>query len=203
MSDGRNRPRPGRRLPSVRSDVEAWALVVENERLVWWAINKWFRSIPECDRDDAYGFGIEGLFRAAQLWRPERGKFSTHATNWIRQRIERGMLDGNSRRAADRGDALPDRPLSLDVEYGNGDGDDVTLGHYIEAPDRPDLEAEWNATLADVARGCTPRERALLDDIARGEFAPLREFGERFGVSGEQIRKDRRLLKRRIAERVA
>lgn len=203
MSDGRNRPRPGRRLPSVRSDVEAWALVVENERLVWWAINRWFRSIPECDRADAYGYGIEGLFRAAQLWEPHRGRFSTYSTAWIRQKIERGMLDLNERRAVDRGDDPPDWPLSLDVEYCNGDGEPITLGAYLRARDRPDLEAEWNATLADVARGCTDRERALLDDIARGEFAPLREMGERFGVSGEQIRKDRRLLKRRIAERVA
>ena len=202
MSD-RSAPRPERRLPSVRSDVEAWGLVVENDRLVWWAIGRWFRSLTETERDDAYGYGIEGLFRAAQLWEPRRGRFSTYATAWIRQKIERGMMGLNERRAADRGDALPDRPLSLDVEYGNGDGEPITLGAYLRARDRPDVEAEWNATLADVARGCTPRERALLDDIARGEFAPLREFGERFGVSGEQIRKDRRLLKRRIAERVA
>ncbi len=197
-------PRPERRLPSVRTDTEAWDLVLEHERLVWWAINKWFRLLPEHERDDAYSCGIEGLFRAAQLWQPERGRFSTYAANWIRQKIERGMMDGNDRRAVDRNEDTPPPPLSLDVPYGNGDGDTITLGEYLAATDRPDLTAEWAEAVARVAERCRDdRDRLILADLAVGAGYPLRDLAEQAGVSGEMVRRDRRLLKRLLVDAVS
>lgn len=43
--------------------------------------------------EDRISFGILGLMRATQTFDPDRGRFSTYATWWIRQTVSRGVDD--------------------------------------------------------------------------------------------------------------
>jgi RNA polymerase sigma factor (sigma-70 family) len=83
--------------PSLPDDSEAAqafdALVVHNIRLVW-SIAKSYFGQPTFDDEDIVGYGNVGLIRAVQKFSPDRGfKFSTYATWWIRQSINRGLAD--------------------------------------------------------------------------------------------------------------
>lgn len=80
---------------AARSRVEAInRLVVENRGLIWKVLHTWpslWRG--RLDEDDAMQDGYLGLLRAAETYDPEKGKFSTHAIWWIRQRIRRGARE--------------------------------------------------------------------------------------------------------------
>jgi len=183
----------------VRTDEEAWALVAENLPLVVWIINRWCKSYSRgADFDDAYGCGTLGLFRAAQLWEPQRGKFSTYAVAWVRQSIECGMIEANQRRARDTGRDAPETTLSLDQTYGNDGDQSITLASYLEAPDQPDTDAEWVAAVASVAaRLHTDRDRAILAQLALGERSDIR-IAKQFGISREMVRRDDARIRRML-----
>ena len=64
-------------------------LVLHNVRLVYSIARRW--SAGETPLDDLIQFGMLGLIRAAQKFDGEKGfKFSTYATWWITQAIDRG-----------------------------------------------------------------------------------------------------------------
>jgi RNA polymerase primary sigma factor len=64
------------------------AMVAHNDGLVW-SICKNNRSF-EMDDDDLYQNGVIGLMRAIEKFDASRGtKFSTYATNWIKQALQR------------------------------------------------------------------------------------------------------------------
>jgi RNA polymerase sigma factor (sigma-70 family) len=69
-------------------------LVLSNIRLVY-ACSKAFLATPSMSPDDLVQEGILGLFRAVDGYDPERGyRFSTYATWWINQAIQRALTDG-------------------------------------------------------------------------------------------------------------
>jgi RNA polymerase sigma factor (sigma-70 family) len=175
-----------KRLPSVRTDVEAWQLVADNTAFVWWVINRWFKHLPLGEREDAYGFGIEGMFRAAQLWEPERGTFSTYATAWIRQRIERGLSDANDYRADRSGDNTYQAPISLEALTPDG------IGYDAPAGDRPDLDAEWIAAIGRVADQCDEIDRKILAALTIGGSLRSTDLAAEYGVVPETIRRHQR-----------
>jgi len=173
-----------KRLPSVRSDADAWQLVADNTAFVWWVMNRWFTRLGFDQRDDAYGYGIEGMFRAAQLWEPERGTFSTYAAAWIRQRIERGMADMNEERAKSRGvEDTYKAPISLEALTADG------LDYDPPATDRPDIDAEWIAAISRVADQCDDIERKILATITVGGRVSAADLAAEHNVVPETIRK--------------
>jgi len=67
-------------------------LVLRNVRLVQ-NVAKRYR-VNGADPEDVFMYGVLGLFRAAELFDPEKGlRFSTYATLWIRQAINGAMGD--------------------------------------------------------------------------------------------------------------
>jgi RNA polymerase primary sigma factor len=68
-------------------------LVVRNVRLVQ-NVARRYRLRAGTDSEDLFMYGVLGLFRAAELFDPERGvRFSTYATVWVRQAINAALSD--------------------------------------------------------------------------------------------------------------
>lgn len=68
------------------------AFVLHNLRLAWNIANKVERELLEVE--DLMQVGYFGLKRAVEKFDASRGlKFSTYATNWVRQQIERAVAD--------------------------------------------------------------------------------------------------------------
>ena len=66
-----------------------------NIRLVYyWVARSWTgRDTGGLDVEDLAGAGIEGLIHAIWMWDYRRGlKFSTYASNWIRQSLDRAVI---------------------------------------------------------------------------------------------------------------
>lgn len=79
-----------RRQPSLRSIEERNALVERNRWLVIWVAHKMERNARgQPSSDDDIQAGMLGLIRAAELWDPARGTFSTYAVPVIRRAIYR------------------------------------------------------------------------------------------------------------------
>lgn len=185
-----------KRLPSVRTDAEAWAIVTENTRLVWWLINRRYRTLDEHEREDAYSFGVLGLFRAAQLWDPAKGTLGTYAPSWIHQAIQRGFENTEERRAKSRGEDPPRRPISLDQPL---PGTDMQLADVLADEEQFESDVEWQAVLNAVRSQCSDAiDHALLDHIERGDerFAVgvATAHGRSHGTAAHRMRRLRHLL---------
>ncbi len=72
-------------------------LIVANVRLVASVVRRYVHRAGDLDFDDLVQEGVKGLHRAAMKFDPEKGyKFSTYATWWIRQHVERAIDDTGS-----------------------------------------------------------------------------------------------------------
>lgn len=188
------------KLPSQRTDAEAWVIVEANTRLIWWAMARWFPwLIDDLEREESYSDGVLGLFRAAQLWQPERGKFSTYAVGWLRQTIGRGRMV--------RGDVI----LSLDADrradLASGD-ETATIGEMLaDDTARPDLDAEWALTMERARDIIGPDElsQVLLDGIEAGGRRSYRVIADEHGngVSPEWVRRRLLAIEQSIAPLIA
>ncbi len=68
-------------------------LILSNIRLVFACANR-FTTTLSMSKDDLVQEGIIGLFRATERYNPEQGyRFSTYATWWINQSIQRALVD--------------------------------------------------------------------------------------------------------------
>jgi RNA polymerase sigma factor (sigma-70 family) len=68
-------------------------LVVRNVRLAQ-SVARRYRLRSGGDTEDLFMYGVQGLFRAAELFDPDKGfKFSTYATLWVRQAINGALSD--------------------------------------------------------------------------------------------------------------
>ena len=74
------------------AQLAARCLLLHNQRLVRWTAKKY---VPTgMDYEDLFQYGVIGLIRAVELFDPTRGyKFSTYASNWVRQAITRGIAN--------------------------------------------------------------------------------------------------------------
>ncbi|MEW2427753.1 sigma-70 family RNA polymerase sigma factor [Micromonospora sp. NPDC047644] len=70
------------------------ALILANVRLVISMVRRYTHRSGDLDFDDLVQEGVKGLHRAAEKFDPEKGfKFSTYASWWIRQSVERAVAD--------------------------------------------------------------------------------------------------------------
>ncbi len=204
----------------VRVGEEARHHFIEaNIRLVQSIANKF--SVPvHLDRDDIVQDGMIGLEKAVEKFDWRRGyKFSTYATWWIRQSIQRGLeasattirIPGHRSRelrtalaASPGGARLSDDLAAIDMlsqlesmDRPLGDGPD-TLGTMVASPDEgPDELATRNVQgeLVD----------ALLDDLdERSRYAVAARFGLRghepatFATIAEELGVTPQAVRRRV-----
>jgi RNA polymerase primary sigma factor len=193
-----------------------------NIRLVQSIANKF--SLPaHLDRDDIVQDGMIGLDRAVEKFDWRRGyKFSTYATWWIRQSIQRGLeasattirIPGQRSRelrtaAAANTGRLPDDLAMVDMlsqlesmDRPLGDGHD-TIGMMVPSTDeRPDERAERNVRREQVD--------ALLDHLdATSRYAVAARFGLRghepvtFAVIADELGVTPQAVRRRVERAIA
>jgi RNA polymerase primary sigma factor len=193
-----------------------------NIRLVQSIANKF--SVPtHLDRDDIVQDGMIGLDKAVEKFDWRRGyKFSTYATWWIRQSIQRGLessattirIPGHRSRelrtavAANTG-RLPDELAMVDMlsqlesmDRPLGDGHD-TLGTMVRSDDEgPDVRAERNVQREQID--------ALLEHLdATSRYAVAARFGLRghepvtFAVIADELGVTPQAVRRRVERAIA
>jgi RNA polymerase sigma factor (sigma-70 family) len=176
-----------------------------------------------CTHSDLIQFGAIGLVMAIRRFDPDRGfRFSTMATNWIRQQIGRGIhnddriirlpvhiqdqiqarLKGREAKRVSHqagrarvSELWTNDAHSLDKPL---DEDGSTLGRMVAAESTLELEAERSIIRQQVASAlATLDERSrqvLILRFGLGGDAPmtLDAIGEMFGLSKERIRQIQR-----------
>lgn len=164
-------------------------LVVENMALVHWTVRR--LGCSPAEYDDRVQDGMFGLMRAAQLYDPSRGAFSTHAVPWIRQSIGRGRDTelGSARRSALRNGDEWRRPIALDAS----DGDRSTLADTLIATEADPAEhAEQSVAVAAAFAACTDDlDRAVLMGVAAGVSYREIALARRVSIKTVQNRLDR------------
>ena len=196
-----------------------------NVRLVQSIANRF--SVPaHLDREDIVQDGMIGLEKAVEKYDWRRGyKFSTYATWWIRQSIQRGLeasattirIPGHRTRelrnavaaSAAAGGRLDDELAMIDMlsqlesmDRPIGDGHD-TLGTLVASDDEgPDEAAERNVAREQID--------ALLDHLDdTSGFAVAARFGLRghepatFAVIAEQLGVTPQAVRRRVERAIA
>jgi RNA polymerase primary sigma factor len=172
--------------------------------------------------------GILGLIRAAEKFDWRKGfKFSTYATFWVRQAIERGLAGssrtirvpvhiGQRERKVREASGLTQDEIDevrtvsrtiTSLERPVGDEGETELGDLLAA-DQPPPEEEvevalTTAGLRAAVEELPERERDVLKlrfGINGDDPTPLREAGRRLGMSAEAVRKVERDALRRLAE---
>jgi RNA polymerase primary sigma factor len=156
-----------------RGDLEAKdRLINSNLRLVV-SIARRYQGVGELCLLDLIQEGVLGLIRAVEKFDWRRGfRFSTYATLWIRQAIQRGLADrGRSIRLPtniaqrERRIATASRRLATQL------GREPTLEEIAEGAELP---IEQVAELEDVARTVTSLDRPVGDgeETGLGELLP-------------------------------
>jgi RNA polymerase primary sigma factor len=154
-------------------DADARRVLIErNMRLVWKVASRYTPRGPLFD--DLVGEGYIGLIRAAEAFDPDRGRFSTVATEVVRRHILDFLFPPRRKRVATVSDA--DGVLAVDP-------------HSSETPvDDDDELAELRRR---IAHRLTDKERSLL--VARygldgTDGATLDDAGARLGVTRQRAK---------------
>jgi RNA polymerase primary sigma factor len=156
------------------------ALILRNQRLVW-AIAQQYTGLG-LDMDDLVQEGMTGLIKAADRFDPGRGvAFSTYATYWIRQSIQRA-IERMGRLVRIPGHLIPTLtalrqaetaapPTATEPAGSDSDGDDAGGAEGPEADDPEEDVSDADTPLPDPAtrtallRAAAPI--ASLQDTAR------------------------------------
>jgi RNA polymerase primary sigma factor len=177
-----------------RGDVEAKdRLVNSNLRLVV-SLARRYQGVGELELLDLIQEGVLGLIRAAEKFDWRKGfRFSTYATLWIRQAIQRGLADrGRTIRLPvnvaqrERRIATAERRLATQL------GRDPTDEEVAEAADLP---AEQVSEMRDITRIVTSLDRPVgeTQETALGDLlpsdAPSTEDVVHVALTGDVVRR--------------
>lgn len=194
-----------------RLTTEERAAVDANLGLVGFVLSGMIRGTPsgrwvDDEYEDAWQDGVLGLMRATQKFDPALGyRFSTYATIWIRQTIQRGRMTarGLNYRAARRDGRDFELPLPL---HGDGQPDAPTLDDVLQGRDleprvidsvlldamRAEV-ATWD--LDEIDRAIVDGLFVLTDDAQIHRDATV---AERFGRSVSGIVNRRKRIQARL-----
>jgi RNA polymerase sigma factor (sigma-70 family) len=158
--------------------------------------------------DDAIQAGRMGILRAIELFDPEKAKFSTYATIWIRNRIVMAMRDAHlihtPRQTKGPPDAAHRRQLAAvqDAEYWSIDGEHVQVADgWADDIDETERIEGIRGDVGRALRLLAERNPRMAEAVA-GWFGldgrepeKLQEIGDRLGITKERVRqlKDRGL----------
>lgn len=120
-------------------------LVRHNLRLVKSIVRRYWTLDPATTWDDLFQEGLLGLYIAARRFQPERGlKFSTYATSWIVNKVQRAAVtSGTIRRPANR-NYQHKKPVSAHAQR------NMHPVVRLDAPLRDRKGDEGSTTLADI-----------------------------------------------------
>lgn len=152
--------------PSLRSVEERNRLVVEHQPLVRWTVHRFYPHPPEA-REDRVAAGYHGLIRAAELWEPEKGTFSTYAVHWIRQAMQRDPLTGYRER--------PRATMTHDLET-------AAKVEQLTEPDPAEAACSVLHLLADL-----PEDERQAVQLRVCEGRLKQEVAQRLGLTRRQL----------------
>ena len=151
-------------------------LVTSNMRLVYNIAKKQVKKSFSLELADLMGYGVLGLMKAIEKHDNEKGKFSTYAAFWIRQKMQRARMNlGKNIRMPvlkyeklNQGDKKVEEEFamsnvtSMDKKFGNSEDLDKTLHNLIASCDDT-LEAMIRKEeLEEVMKGLTGKQKEAM-----------------------------------------
>lgn len=153
-------------------------LVMDNGGLIGWGLRRYARTAPEFWLEDLKSAAEDGLIRAAQKYDPAKGRFSTYAVLWIRQRIWQRIKELSQVR--------PQWSAQLEAL-----GDLDLPSRYRDPPDHRSLDPERAASIAERLEQCRrvcPRLYWKILDQRYRLGLTLQVIGDELRLTKERVR---------------
>lgn len=170
-------------------------LVLENQGLVYYVVNRYYKHNKIMEREDIIQTGYLGLVKAAHKFDKSKGvKFSTFATTTIWGEISRyirdfsGAIGSRKDKMEDVGKLMP-FTFSMLTEY---DSDDYKNSLLMSLSYEMDINKILISTVKDKL---TEEERYLLEQL---EVKKQKEIAEEFGCSQVNISRKIKKLKQKV-----